>query len=262
MSELMKTDAKLHACLVVPCFNEASRLDLSAFRSGLRDLDWLHIRFVDDGSTDDTPTILESLRSEFPDRLSVMVLPGNRGKAEAVRQGLLSIDQRFSFCGFWDADLAAPLSEVRQLREALLQRPTLQWAHGVRLRSLGRTITRNSARHYAGRLFATATSILTGINAYDTQCGAKLFRNTALLASVIAQPFVSRWVFDVEMVWRADLLLRETFAHGIECAVLEIPLMNWRHQSGSKVLFLDFLRAATDLLRIRLTKRTVIGRCT
>jgi hypothetical protein len=187
-----------------------------------------------------------------------MVLPGNRGKAEAVRQGLLSIDQRFSFCGFWDADLAAPLSEVHQLREALLQRPTLQWAHGVRLRSLGRTITRNSARHYAGRLFATAASILTGINAYDTQCGAKLFRNTSLLEIVIEQPFVSKWIFDLEMLLRADMLLRSRLGGGVECAVLEIPLSHWRHQRGSKLSLMDFLRACSDLIRIMSSKRTTV----
>jgi dolichyl-phosphate beta-glucosyltransferase len=237
--------------LVVPCFNESRRLDVSAFSSALDAMPWLDLCFVDDGSTDTTGEMLSAIQRGWPLRTSVLALPRNVGKAEAVRQGLLYASATSSISGFWDADLAAPLDELATLRGVMDADPLIEWVWGIRLRALGRRVERRLSRHYLGRIFATVASATLGLHSYDTQCGAKLFRVSPLLRAVIAEPFISRWIFDIEMLARADGLLGGTGGSGVERAVYEQPLRAWQHRAGSKVRSVDFLRALVELARIR-----------
>ena len=237
--------------LVVPCYNEAARLNRAAFEAALSSMPWLQLCFVNDGSRDDTGTLLESIRQAWPDRVRVVSLAKNAGKAEAVRQGLLMASTISTTCGFWDADLATPLHELVALREVLSRHPQVEWVWGIRLRALGRQVERRALRHYLGRLFATCSSVLLGIDSYDTQCGAKLFTVSPLLRAVIAEPFRSRWIFDVEMLARADALLRYAGTRRIGTVVYEQPLALWQHVAGSKVKPVDFVKAFRELLVVR-----------
>ncbi|MBC7843119.1 MAG: glycosyltransferase [Gemmatimonadaceae bacterium] len=237
--------------LVVPCYNEARRLDSAAFHSALQQFAWLRLCFVNDGSTDASASLLEDLQSKAPTRIDVITLPRNGGKAEAVRAGLLHAAAISDYCGFWDADLSAPLTEIGALYAVFAAEPAVEWVFGIRLRSLGRHITRGALRHYIGRVFATLASGALGIGTYDTQCGAKLFRVTPLLRDVLSEAFLSPWVFDVEMLSRADALLRATSGAQIDAVIFEQPLRRWHHRGGSKVRPIDLIRASVDLFRIR-----------
>lgn len=245
--------SSLPLVLVVPCYNEAHRLDGGAFLSALQQFPWLQLLFVDDGSTDDTARVLETLRGAAPDRIELLALAQNGGKAEAVRRGLLHVAtmRPDGLCGFWDADLSAPLTELPALRETLARRDDIQWVWGIRLRALGRHITRRPLRHYLGRLFATCSSLLLGIDSYDTQCGAKLFRCSPLLKTALSEPFRSRWIFDVELLTRGQALLQFEGRRTIDDVVYEQPLAEWQHRAGSKVRSGDFFRALRELQLIR-----------
>lgn len=237
--------------LVVPCYNEARRLNRAAFEQALTTMPWLDLCFVNDGSTDDTGAVLDAIRTAWPTRVRVESLARNSGKAEAVRRGLLAVSADNAYCGFWDADLSAPLTELVALRDVLTRFAHVEWVWGIRLRALGRDVQRRALRHYLGRLFATCSSLLLNIDSYDTQCGAKLFAVTPLLQAVIAEPFRSRWIFDVEMLSRANALLQFEGRRNAASVVYEQPLALWAHQAGSKVKPTDFVRALSELLVVR-----------
>jgi glycosyltransferase involved in cell wall biosynthesis len=236
--------------LVVPCYNEEKRLDVRAFTDARLPDARLELVLVDDGSRDGTRSILERLREARPD-VHVVALEQNGGKAEAVRHGVLdALTRSPDAVGFWDADLATPLSELPDFVAALDSDPQVDIVLGSRVKLMGRTIERRVMRHYLGRLFATAASVVLRLPVYDTQCGAKLFRATPLLARVFEEPFLARWVFDVELIARFlayDPLGREHSA----ARLVELPLRQWIDVRGSKLKSIDFARAALDLAIIQ-----------
>jgi glycosyltransferase involved in cell wall biosynthesis len=237
--------------LVVPCYNEGARLDPRSFVGFRLPSYRLEFCFVNDGSTDDTLSLLTRMCDQNPGLGFVLDFPRNRGKAEAVRQGLLAgLGRGATVVGFWDADLATPLSELPRLGEVFSSRPETEIVLGSRVRLLGRSIDRSTARHYLGRVFATGASIVLGLPVYDTQCGAKLFRANPNLRAVLAEPFITRWVFDVELLARYRRHLRAAGQNDLERRVFELPLMRWSDVPGSKVRPWDFFRSGLELLRI------------
>lgn len=234
--------------LAVPCFNEAARLDFARFAALLEKGAHVSLVFVDDGSTDDTRARLESFARAQTHRVSVIHLPKNQGKAEAVRAGMLAgLDRGVDAVGYYDADLATPPDDMLEIIRHL-DAPGVEAAIGSRVALLGRDIERAAARHYFGRAFATFASMALGLRVYDTQCGAKAFRATPALRAAIAEPFLSRWVFDVELIGR----LARLRPHQKEGAswIVEVPLRRWRDVGASRLHLLSMARAAGDLVRI------------
>ena len=236
--------------LVVPCFNERDRLDAEAFAEFKLEGHYVDFRFVDDGSTDATSEVLNWIARERKG-VTVQRLPENVGKAEAVRAGFIdAFAESPDYLGYWDADLAAPLSELADFVALMEARRDIDVVLGSRVKLLGRTIERLAWRHYSGRISATLVSLSLKLPVYDTQCGHKLFRATELARHVFAEPFRTRWVFDVEILARfltMDPLGRDHAARSI----YELPLKQWIDVTGSKVRAKDFGRALADLWTIR-----------
>jgi dolichyl-phosphate beta-glucosyltransferase len=227
--------------VVVPCYNEAERLDgrpLLAFLDGRPEA---RLIFVDDGSQDATADRLAALERERPGRIDMLSLRPTRGTAEAI-------DRRAEIVGYLDADLSTPPTELSRLLDALA-RPGIEVVLAARVVLLGNDIHRSVARHYLGRVFASAASLILKAPIYDTQCGAKLFRSTAALRAALFQPFLSRWAFDVELIGR--LLAGNADVAPIPlAAIVEVPLSIWRDVAGSKLGPMAMARTAKDLALI------------
>lgn len=242
----------LRTTLVVPCFNEAIRLDPEAFRAaaGPGASPWLRFVFVDDGSTDETRSVLEKVCSSLgPARAEMVVLGRNRGKAEAVRRGAIAaFEHDPEAVGYWDADLSTPLGELEGMMRVLEGRPDTIAVMGSRVRLMGRRIERRPGRHYMGRVFATGAALVLGFPVYDTQCGAKLFRAVPEVRAALTEPFLTRWAFDLEVLAR----LRRVFGPdpGATSVIVEHPLSRWEDVGGSKVRARDTVEIALALWRI------------
>ncbi|HEX4164146.1 MAG TPA: glycosyltransferase [Bryobacteraceae bacterium] len=249
MSNSHPADRKV--CLIIPCYNEAGRINLQSFRDFLQFDHDTFLLFVDDGSKDNTSDVLERLAVDFPNVAHVLRLPQNRGKAEAVRHGILYALDRIQpeIIGFWDADLATPLNALNDFLAILVVKPEIEMVFGARVQLLGRHVQRSATRHYLGRIFATTVSVALRLAIYDTQCGAKLFRVTSGTRQIFAEPFLSKWVFDVEIIARYhQLFFRES--RRLSDVIYEFPLERWTDVAGSKVQPADFFIAFRDVFRI------------
>lgn len=234
--------------LVVPCYNEAARLPVPQFASYL-DTSTTEIIFVDDGSHDGTYDVLSTIQHTHPDRVSIVRCAQNAGKAEAVRRGINeALTRQPDYVGYWDADLATPLAAIDDYLALCVLQPSCYIVLGARVRLLGRAIVRPAHRHYLGRVFSTMASLVLKLPVYDTQCGAKLFRVTDQTAALFAAPFLSRWVFDVEILARHIQGAGSLRAGAAQ--IVELPLQQWSEVRGSKVKPQHFVTAVWDLCRI------------
>ncbi len=229
-------------CIIVPCYNEEKRLDIDKFKE-FPDPN-IYFLFVNDGSTDGTLAILEKNRSE---RILVHPLHKNSGKAEAVRKAMmhltgLPIFSEIKWVGYWDADLATPLCEIRNFfiyKEIFM--PYAKAVFGSRIIRLGSDIRRKFSRHIIGRLFAIFVKIIFNLGTYDSQCGAKIFRKE-LVHEIFTEPFVSKWIFDVEIILR----MKKNNRH-----IVESPLVSWEDIKGSKLMKISSITCIfSDLLKL------------
>ena len=245
--------------VVVPCYNEALRLKPELFSAFVERQKQVEFLFVNDGSSDDTLALLAKLRERDPERIHVLDKQPNAGKADALRVGMLHAIQLegVAVTGFWDADLATPLRVIPDFLSKLEEEPAVEMVFGSCVRLLGHAIHRKPVRHYLGRCFATVVSLMLQMPVYDTQCGAKLFRVTPDLGKVLATPFQSKWIFDVEIIARF-VALRGGDPQFASLAIYESPLPQWEDVGGSKVSPSDFLVAFWDLLKIRSAKREIM----
>lgn len=236
--------------IIVPCYNEANRLPRSEYIDFARThAERFQFIFVNDGSTDATAEVLQGMVAEMPNAFAVVSLQNNGGKAEAVRAGLNhAIAERATEVAYLDADLATPLAEMLRLLEIFRTR-NADIVIGSRIALHGYAIERNLVRHYTGRVFATLASLVLRWRAYDTQCGAKLFRVNSTLRAALRDAFASRWGFDIELLGR--LTIGSAGAPPIPVSrIVEVPLEKWTDVPGSKIGIGSMVKTVAELALI------------
>lgn len=229
--------------IIIPCYNEAERLQENAFVHFIHKHTDVHIYFVNDGSTDDTGNILTALQKQSPS-FSIISLQNNVGKGEAIREGMLQLYLNYDYIGYLDADLSTSLVEFYKLYQKMLSE-NVSIVFGSRIKKSDTVIERSYSRHLIGRTIATMIDKKFKLGYYDTQCGAKIF-SSKILKDIIEEPFYTKWFFDVELFIRIKNKTNKLDA-------LEIPLSVWRNVKGSKLNALSFATVIKELY-ILLTK--------
>jgi dolichyl-phosphate beta-glucosyltransferase len=232
--------------IVIPCFNEEKGISLIEYSRFLNNFDGTMICFVNDGSTDNTLGVLNSIREKHPNQVHIVSMLKNSGKAEAVRTGMNYCNQNFSHhsIGYLDADLATTLEEFMDLTHYL--KDDIVFSFGSRIRKIGSVIERENSRFLIGRIIATFISQVLDLKVYDTQCGCKVFTKE-VSEDLFKKEFISKWLFDVEIFFRTIVLF------GREKAILkmyEVPLKSWIEKGDSKVKPTYFFKLWIDLYQI------------
>jgi glycosyltransferase involved in cell wall biosynthesis len=229
--------------IVIPAFNEAPRLQLVAYRRFIKTHPKVIICFVNDGSTDQTKVLIETLKTIAPNQVFSVDQPENKGKAVAVRTGMLTASKNWHFkkIAYLDADLSTSLEACYEMATNMPKH--CDFAFGSRISKLDSHIQRKPYRFFIGRCVATFISRQLQLKIYDTQCGCKVMR-PQLLIPLFEMPFISKWLFDVEIFHRLIEIYGRTRLKNV---AHEIPLQSWQDTDDSKVplsyvfkLWIDF----------------------
>ncbi len=234
--------------IVVPCYNEGDRIETGKFRDFVAARPEYFVCFVNDGSTDHTKTVLHKVSDQSPGNFICLNNELNLGKGESVRKGLNYLNSLTGMecIGFLDADLATSLDTYHELTEVLHNGDFLA-VFASRIQRLGAYIERSDVRHIIGRIFATMISRTIEMKCYDTQCGAKVFKNS-VLDGLLDVPFLTRWLFDVEIILR----MKEKYTQEVLLkSMVEHAIPEWIEKGGSKISTADIYRIPLDLLKIR-----------
>jgi glycosyltransferase involved in cell wall biosynthesis len=236
--------------MVVPCYNEEKRLNLEYWNE-LIDIAGTKWIFVNDGSTDNTLNLLQGIKNA-----SVISLEKNVGKAEAIRQGVVSTFEAlnqddFSF-GYIDADGAFAVEDIRKLvRIAHDSEYHFEGIWGARVKLAGRNINRRDLRHILSRVIITIIGLKIKNLPYDLQTGLKIFKFNKESMTVFDKKFETRWFVDLEIYLRFKMATQRVLK------IWEEPLNNWEDVSGSKVRGFQLVQIMRDLFRvIQISART------
>lgn len=231
--------------LAIPCYRDADRLSrfLPDLARALAPHPGISIRVVDDGSG---PTAAAATREatlaaahDHPAILPPLLLPANLGKGGAIYAAWDAAPDA-DWLGFVDADGAVPAREVARLVSLLPFTPA-DALLASRVKMLGRLVERTPKRHLAGRVFATLTTLATGLAVYDSQCGCKFVRRS-LYERVRPALVETRFAFDVDLL---------AHLHRAGARLEEVPI-DWTDIPGSKVSLLrDSAQMAAALLKLR-----------
>ena len=232
--------------IVIPCYNEANRLPVMSYKSFLNKARDVSIFFINDGSSDETGHLIHEMVIEFNEQVHLISLKKNKGKGNAVFKGFHFVlnNHDFKKIAFLDADLATSLEECYQLTNFVEGKISLVF--GSRILKLDNNIKRKWYRFFLGRLVATAISKSLKLSLYDSQCGCKIFESS-LAVKIFVEPFLSKWLFDVEIFFRAIKIYGRK---NIKEHIKEVPLNEWVDTPDSRVSPWYFFRLWLDLYKI------------
>jgi dolichyl-phosphate beta-glucosyltransferase len=228
---------KVDLSIVIPAFNEALRLGESL--EGV--LDWLEqhnrdfeIIVVDDGSTDATSLVAESLESRG---VRTIRLEQNSGKGAAVSRGVR--ESRGDRVLLSDADFSTPIEDIQKLESRIEEAPIVLGSRAVR----GAKILRHQPfyREIMGKVFNRMLRLFGVWGISDTQCGFKLL-DGEVAREIFAQIVTPGFAFDVELAW---------LARRAGYRVVEVGIV-WENSADSRVhLLTDPPRMILEILRFR-----------
>lgn len=233
--------------IIIPCYNEANRIDQQAFVDFAITHEDYHLCFVNDGSTDNTNDILEQMQWKSPFNISVVDIKKNAGKAAAVRSGTQCLYEipGITSIGFIDADLSTDFRDFKDLVKTLHRDDKLM-VFGSRNMGTSSGIERDFMRNLFSKFIKQFIGMILGLPIRDTQCGAKVFKRE-IIPFVYGKSFLSRWLFDVEIFLR---LKKHLGKEKVMKSIVEQPLVRWVHVDDSKLGIKDALKIPFNLTQI------------
>lgn len=220
--------------IIIPAYNEEKRI--GRLLNGLSDLQ-AELIFVCDG-TDQTPSVVQEFSKNHPE-MNVRCLTYTRrlGKGGGVYEGFRAATS--PLIGFMDADNSTGYGEMIRLISLMNG-----YAGVIGSRHMpGSTIEIHQpfSRRLQSRMFNLIIRILFGLQFYDTQCGAKVFRKDAIDA-ILPDLCARGFEFDVELLWH---MRRSGFQ------VCEVPVI-WNDAGDSRLQTSDAFSMFFTLFRLRM----------
>jgi len=228
----------MRVTFIIPAFNEAATVEEVLERVHDLDLD-RQIIVVDDGSTDETATIVNRWASNRDDVL--LIQQANRGKGAAIRAAIPHADGEIVI--IQDADLEYDPADVPALIEPI-RRGAADAVFGSRL-SGGKPQRAYLFWHRVGnRFLSLLTGVLFNTTLSDMETGYKAFR-----ADVLRSMTLTRDGFTIEPELTGELC-RRTYR------IYEIPIAYYgrSYAEGKKITWRDGFKAIGVLIEVRMRR--------
>lgn len=189
--------------LILPFYNESERFHF--FEEGMKSYfeknKWIkELILVNDGSTDNTLELLNSYQQKYTQiDCKIIDIQPNKGKGNAVKQGVLQATQKWILCN--DADLSYSMFQIDEwIENGWINFDATNCVY-FGSRELGQQHYKMKLflhRKIIGRIYALFIQTITGISVRDTQCGFKMY--DAKIAKIIFPKIQEqRFAFDVEV---------------------------------------------------------------
>ena len=224
----------MRVSFIVPAYNEAATIAEVLERVEALDLD-KQVIVVDDGSTDDTPRLLEAWTGRNG---TVVLRQENRGKGAAIRAAIPHLDGEITV--IQDADLEYDPAEVPgSSSRSSAARPTSSTARGSR--AAGRS-ARTSSGTSRKPLPSLLTNVLYNTTLSDMETGYKAFRTDVLRSLDLHEDD-----FAIEPEITAKVCQRNL-------RIYELPISYYgrTYAEGKKITWRDGIKAIVVLFRVRL----------
>ena len=217
-----------------PAYNDAgtiASLVISAVRvAGTLTPDF-EVIVVNDGSSDDTPRILDELARVYPQHVRIVHHPRNRGYGGALRTGFAAATKDLIF--YTDGDAQYDPAEMAELWPKMTD--DVDWVNGWK-------ISRSDPLHriVIGRLYHHMVKLLFGLNVRDVDCDFRLMR---------------RRIFDVVRLEKDSGVICLEMMKKFQDAgfrVAEHPVHHY-HRTYGKSQFFNFrriFRTAIDVMKL------------
>lgn len=219
--------------LVIPAYNEENRI--AGLFDAITRFDG-ELIVVCDGD-DSTADVVGQIAQQRPDlAIRCLRFTTRLGKGGGVIEGLKAATA--PLVGYVDADGSTAIDEMIRLFDHLSSLDGAigsRWVPGSRL-----GVRQGPLRQLESRGFNLFIKCFFGLSYKDTQCGAKVFKKTAIDA--VLPLMVSRgFEFDVELLWRMS---RKGFI------ISEFPI-EWQNKGDSRVKKRDMVRMLWGLVKVR-----------
>ena len=217
-----------------PAYNDAGTIASLVIRAmkvaGTLTADF-EVIVVNDGSSDETPKILDELARLYPDHVRVVHHPQNRGYGGALRTGFTTASKELVF--YTDGDYQYDPAEMSLLWAKMSD--GVDWVNGWK-------ISRSDPLHriVIGRLYHHLVKLLFGLKVRDVDCDFRLMR---------------RRIFDVVRLEKNSGVICLEMMKKFQDAgfrVAEQPVHHY-HRSYGRSQFFNFrriFRTAVDVLKL------------
>ncbi len=225
--------------LCIPMYNEAGIIAETAIvlnQYMAAHFDDYEILFANDGSTDDSASIVEALSLPC---VRVVGYEVNRGKGAAVRTAMLAATGDIVM--FTDSDLAYGTDVIGRIAETFEKNPDADFVVGSRNLSKDGYEGYTFLRKLASKVYIRLLSLVGGLKLSDSQCGCKAFRGEAA-KKIFSNCEMDGFAFDFEAIMIAD-------QYDMKC--IEIPVKVVNHRESKVNLLKDAFRMLRELIKIK-----------
>lgn len=225
--------------LCIPMYNEASIIaetakTLSAYME--THFEDYEILFADDGSTDHSAEIVQSLN--LP-KIRIVGYENNRGKGAAVRTAMLAAtgDVRM----FTDSDLAYGTEIIELVAKTFDRTPECGAVIGSRNLEKDGYEGYTWIRKMASKTYIKLLCLVGGLKLSDSQCGCKAFQGE-MAERIFKYCQVDGFAFDFEAIMVGTRL---------GCKFQEIPVKVINHRESKVHVFRDSIKMIRDLTKMK-----------